>query len=488
LHSQTTQMAKKPPIKARGLRPRFGDHLLTALAMVLALYMFVFAPLHAMGLLVFHGFITIALFGIIGAMVHIANRPVALYTMAIGLGANGAVLFLHLFYPPWPYNLYIMAAAWLGISIAFGEVVAEAVFRGGRVTYHRIIGAILLYLLIALAFATLYIFVGLLIPDAFKGITFADDWGVGSAAIYLSLVTLTSTGYGDIVAVHPIARSLCNIEGIIGQLFPAILLARLVTLELSQSSHNEKSVTGLPTTVGEPATNSAAGKPGFVDYIRTFERDYSDWLLTSLAGLLALYMFVFAPLHSSGIFAFHGFTIVALFAMIAAMLVISDHRAALAIMSAGVIANVAVLVLRLLYEPSIFNIVAMAIGWLAIAIALGAVVADAVFRHGRVTYHRIVGAVLLYLLIGLGFGTLFVLLGLSFPEAFKGINFADDSALASSVYYLSFVTLTSTGYGDIVPVHPLARSLCTIESVVGQLFPATLLARLVALELRNQDS
>ena len=80
------------------------------------------------------------------------------------------------------------------------------------------------------------------------------------------------------------------------------------------------------------------------------------------------------------------------------------------------------------------------------------------------------------------------MLGLSFPDAFKGLNFADDSALASSVYYLSFVTLTSTGYGDIIPVHPLARSLCTIESVVGQLFPATLLARLVALELRNQDS
>ena len=186
-----------------------------------------------MGLLVFHGFITIALFGIIGAMVHIANRPVALYTMAIGLGANGAVLFLHLFYPPWPYNLYIMAAAWLGISISFGVVVAEAVFGGGRITYHRIIGAILLYLLIALAFATLYIFVGLLFPEAFKGITFADDRSVGSAVVYLSLVTLTSTGYGDIVPVHPIARSLCNLESIIGQLYPATLLARLVTLELA---------------------------------------------------------------------------------------------------------------------------------------------------------------------------------------------------------------------------------------------------------------
>nr|WP_253604283.1 MULTISPECIES: potassium channel family protein [unclassified Bradyrhizobium] len=75
-----------------------------------------------------------------------------------------------------------------------------------------------------------------------------------------------------------------------------------------------------------------------------------------------------------------------------------------------------------------------------------------------------------------------------FPDAFKGMNLEDDSAPASSVYYLSFVTLTSTGYGDIIPVHPLARSLCNVESVIGQLYPATLLARLVTLELRDQGS
>ena len=110
------------------------------------------------------------------------------------------------------------------------------VFRGGRVTYHRIIGAILLCLLIALAFGTLFIAVGLALPDAFKGITFEDNSAIASSAFYLSLVTLTSTGYDDIVPVHPIARSVCNIESIIGQLYPATLLARLVTLELSQSS------------------------------------------------------------------------------------------------------------------------------------------------------------------------------------------------------------------------------------------------------------
>jgi Ion channel len=147
------------------------------------------------------------------------------------------VVFLErLLYAPWPYNVYRLAAAWLAIAVTLGAVVAQAVFRNGRVTYHRIVGAILLYLLIALAFGTLFMLVGLTLPDAFKGITFADNSGLASSVYYLSLVTLTSTGYGDLVPVHPIARSLCNIESIIGQLYPATLLARLVTLELGQNS------------------------------------------------------------------------------------------------------------------------------------------------------------------------------------------------------------------------------------------------------------
>lgn len=126
----------------------------------------------------------------------------------------------------------------------------------------------------------------------------------------------------------------------------------------------------------------------------------------------------------------------------------------------------------------------MAGAWLIIAVALGIVVARAEFGGGRITYHRIVGAILLYLLIGVTFATLFAFVGLSISDAFKGIVFEDNSALASSLFYLSFVTLTSTGYGDIVPLHPLARSLCNVESIIGQLYPATILARLVTLGLR----
>ena len=58
--------------------------------------------------------------------------------------------------------------------------------------------------------------------------------------IYFSFATLTSVGYGDIVPVHPTARALANLEGIIGQLFPATLLARLVTLELKDRRYRSK--------------------------------------------------------------------------------------------------------------------------------------------------------------------------------------------------------------------------------------------------------
>jgi hypothetical protein len=195
--------------------------------------MFVFAPLQALGVSIFQGFAIAALLAIIGSMLVISDSPKALAVMSVCLVANVIVFLARLFYP-WPYNLYLLAGAWLAIAITLGEVVAAAVFRRGRVTYHRIIGAILLYLLIALGFGTLFTFVGLLLPDAFKGITFEDNRALANSVFYLSFVTLTSTGYGDIVPLHPIARSLCNLESVIGQLFPATLLARLVTLELRQ--------------------------------------------------------------------------------------------------------------------------------------------------------------------------------------------------------------------------------------------------------------
>jgi hypothetical protein len=122
------------------------------------------------------------------------------------------------------------------MGITLGWVVARATFAPGRVTYHRVMGAVLLYLTIAVAFAALFTFVGTLVPKAFFGMSVEDSPTLASQIIYFSFATLTTTGYGDIHPLHPLARSLCNLEAVFGQLYPATLLARLVTLETAHSN------------------------------------------------------------------------------------------------------------------------------------------------------------------------------------------------------------------------------------------------------------
>lgn len=220
-------------------------------------------------------------------------------------------------------------------------------------------------------------------------------------------------------------------------------------------------------------------RTGYVRELIHLRRKHGDWLLTLLTVLLLVIMFVIIPLQAAGVSFFQGFGLVALLAIIAGAMVISINPMALAVMSIAFVTNLFVIGFR----PFPYDVHIVAGCWLVITLTLGVVVVRAVFGRGRITYHRIVGAVLLYLLIALAFMMLFSFVGLSFDGAFHGMTFEYDSALASRLLYLSFVTLTSTGYGDIVPIHPLARSLCSMEAVIGQLYPAILLARLVTLEL-----
>ena len=224
-------------------------------------------------------------------------------------------------------------------------------------------------------------------------------------------------------------------------------------------------------------------RTGFLRELISLRRRYSDWLLTLLTILLLLIMFVFIPLQAAGVTYFQGFGLIVLLAIIARAMVTSINPKALAVMSVAFITNLFVIGFR----PLPYDVHIVSACWLIITLTLSLVVGRAVFGRGRVTYHRIVGAVLLYLLIALAFMMLFSFVGASFDDAFRGLTFEYDSALAGRLLYFSFVTLTSTGYGDIAPVHPLAQSLCSLEAIIGQLYPAILLARLVSLEaIANQ--
>ena len=118
------------------------------------------------------------------------------------------------------------------ISIAgLSWIVAQLVFSPGHIDRHRITGSIVLYLNMALLFEVLFRLVEGVYPGAFSGL--AADAGrthLIAELMYFSMTTLTTVGYGDIVAVHPIARSLANMESLFGQLYPAIILARMMTL------------------------------------------------------------------------------------------------------------------------------------------------------------------------------------------------------------------------------------------------------------------
>jgi hypothetical protein len=92
---------------------------------------------------------------------------------------------------------------------------------------------VVLYLSLATIFAAAFGPIWELSPGAFVNLL-APLGGPEEVAtmLYFSLTTLTTTGYGDIVAVDPFARSLANLEAVLGQFYLAITVARLVTLEL----------------------------------------------------------------------------------------------------------------------------------------------------------------------------------------------------------------------------------------------------------------
>jgi hypothetical protein len=215
------------------------------------------------------------------------------------------------------------------------------------------------------------------------------------------------------------------------------------------------------------------------------QKEYSDPLLSVLTVLLLIMLFVVAPFQAAGIMMFEAFGVIVALVMVASVLVISASPTATLVILAAFLLNVFVVIARLI-KPLTYDLYLVAAAWFVIVCTLAVVVARTVFGQGHVSFHRIVGAVLLYLLIALAFVSLFMLVGLQIPNAFNGLVFEDNQKLASNLIYFSFVTLTSTGYGDIYPVHPVARSLCNLETIIGQLYPATLLARLVTLELEGK--
>ena len=105
-----------------------------------------------------------------------------------------------------------------------------------------------------------------------------------------------------------------------------------------------------------------------------------------------------------------------------------------------------------------------------------------IFRQENVTLETIYGAIAVYILIGILWVFLYNLTELLHPGSFSLAEVLDAES-KKALYFFSFVTLTTLGYGDITPVSGPARSLAMLEAIVGQMYIAVLIARLVGMHI-----
>jgi hypothetical protein len=209
------------------------ENSLSALLIFMIIRLFVLVPATGWGvILAFATDVVFFLFLLAGGLLMAHRRPLrislsTLIVLSIILRTTRTLFDLQ-FLKGGDFIVSTLALAGMVILII------QMVYQDGPVTSHRVRGAIVVYLLIAALFARVYALIFYFVPGSFNFAPILPQFQTeaGESFHYFSVVTLTTVGYGDITAVAPIARSFVMIEAFIGQLFPATLIARLVSLSL----------------------------------------------------------------------------------------------------------------------------------------------------------------------------------------------------------------------------------------------------------------
>jgi hypothetical protein len=113
-----------------------------------------------------------------------------------------------------------------------------------------------------------------------------------------------------------------------------------------------------------------------------------------------------------------------------------------------------------------------------------------VVRQDQVTFDTIAGAACVYMLMGLAWAPAYLLIEKIYPGSFDipaAWRIGPHGDPGPAMVYFSFITLTTVGFGDIKPAGPVAGGLVIVEAVIGPLFLAITVARLVGLHISRHD-
>lgn len=128
-------------------------------------------------------------------------------------------------------------------------------------------------------------------------------------------------------------------------------------------------------------------------------------------------------------------------------------------------------------------IIALAFCGLSLIIAFGNIM-----RGTCMDANRMIGAICVYLLLGIMLGLLNMFVYRVIPNAFTGLSSDMSGEEGMSLIYYTFVTMTTLGYGDISPVSPFARALAYMAAIAGQFYIAILVGMMVGLYLSERQS
>lgn len=118
-----------------------------------------------------------------------------------------------------------------------------------------------------------------------------------------------------------------------------------------------------------------------------------------------------------------------------------------------------------------------------------------IFLTTEISEENLLGAICVYLILGISWGLLFTGIELLNPHSFEfpvEVTFTGSESaghdLFSNLIYYSFVTLSTLGYGDITPISPIARVFSYMEAITGQIYLAVIIATLVGIHIGSKIS
>lgn len=163
------------------------------------------------------------------------------FIVVLVIGITALLSNINLFIPDlhWLQLLHYISTL-VFLFLACGLLLKDIVLRSEEATLDVILGAVNVYLMVGAGFAFTYALIEFLQPGSFTGLeNLAYTPNKQLFFLYFSFITLSTLGYGDITPLTSIGMTTAYVEAIFGQLYLAILVARLVAMYIGHSATNK---------------------------------------------------------------------------------------------------------------------------------------------------------------------------------------------------------------------------------------------------------